>query len=108
MGIGDLGLAYQALKIAISMDPNHAESFNNLGVLELRKNNPDQAKANFVTSARLGEHLHEPLFNASLLMYKLGDFQESFKLVSKALTVNPEHEESKEVIRILKEHFTNM
>jgi tetratricopeptide repeat protein 8 len=32
-----LGLAYQAFKIAISVDPNHAESYNNIGVLELRK-----------------------------------------------------------------------
>ena len=31
------GLAYQAFKIAISVDPNHAESYNNIGVLELRK-----------------------------------------------------------------------
>ena len=41
IGIGDLGLAYQAFKIAISSTPNHAESFNNLGVLELRKGNLD-------------------------------------------------------------------
>lgn len=35
--VGDLGLAYQAFKIAVSVDPNHAESYNNIGVLELRK-----------------------------------------------------------------------
>ena len=32
VGIGDLGLAYQAFKIAVSVDSHHAESFNNLGV----------------------------------------------------------------------------
>ena len=37
IGIGDLGLAYQAFKIAISEDSNHAEAYTNLGVLELRK-----------------------------------------------------------------------
>ena len=37
IGIGDLGLAYQAFKIAVSNNPNHAEAFNNLGLLELRK-----------------------------------------------------------------------
>ena len=47
IGIGDLGLAYQALKVAISHNPNHAESFNNLGVLELRKGEVEQAKSNF-------------------------------------------------------------
>lgn len=39
IGIGDLGLSYQAFKIAVSSNPSHAESFNNLGVLELRKGN---------------------------------------------------------------------
>lgn len=47
IGVGDLGLAYQAFKIAVSNNPNHAESFNNLGVLELRKGNIEQAKSNF-------------------------------------------------------------
>lgn len=43
IGVGDLGLAYQAFKIAVSVDPNHAESYSNLGVLELRKGNVEQA-----------------------------------------------------------------
>ncbi len=47
IGIGDLGLSYQAFKISVSNNPNHAESFNNLGVLELRKGNIEQAKSNF-------------------------------------------------------------
>jgi len=41
IGIGDLGLAYQAFKIAVSINPEHAESYNNLGVLELWKGNLD-------------------------------------------------------------------
>ena len=55
IGIGDLGLAYQAFKIAVSVDMNHAESFNNLGVLELRKHNPDAARSNFEGSHKLSE-----------------------------------------------------
>jgi len=47
IGVGDLGLAYQAFKVAVSHNANHAESFNNLGVLELRKGNVEQAKSNF-------------------------------------------------------------
>jgi tetratricopeptide repeat protein 8 len=48
IGIGDLGLAYQAFKIAVSHNPNHAEAFNNLGVLELRRGNIEQAKNNYL------------------------------------------------------------
>ena len=35
--IGDVGLAYQSYRIATSLDPNHAEAHNNLGVLESRR-----------------------------------------------------------------------
>jgi tetratricopeptide (TPR) repeat protein len=55
IGIGDIGLAYQAFKIAVSVDMNHAESFNNLGVLELRKHNPEAARSNFEGSHKLSE-----------------------------------------------------
>ena len=48
IGIGDLGLAYQAYKVSISFNSSHAESFNNLGVLELRKTNVEQSKNNFL------------------------------------------------------------
>ena len=47
IGIGDPALAYQCLKIAVSVCPSHAESYNNLGVLEYRKGNDDQARSFF-------------------------------------------------------------
>ena len=98
----------QAFKVAISVDSNHAESFNNLGILELRKGNVDQARTNFQTAARLAEHMHEPFFNGGLLAFKLGDFQESFTLTTKALDVYPDHAESLELKRQLKQHFTSL
>lgn len=42
MGIGDLGWAHQCFRLALCIDPNHAEAYNNLGVLELRKGNDEQ------------------------------------------------------------------
>lgn len=39
-------------------------------------------------------------------MYKLGDFQESFKSATSALKVFPEHEESKDLLKVLSELFT--
>ena len=81
IAIGDLGMAYQSFKISISCDPNHVESFNNLGVLELRKSKIEQAKANFHQAVQLSGTAYEPLYNGALLCYKIGDFQESFTLV---------------------------
>ena len=106
IGIGDLGLAYQAFKISISVDSSHAESYANLGVLELRKGNVDAARSNFRTVQEMAPHMFEPFFNGALLAYKLGDFQESFELATKALALCEGHHDSLELLRQLKNHFT--
>lgn len=36
-GIGDMTLAYQAFRLTLANNNDHAEAYNNLGVLELRK-----------------------------------------------------------------------
>lgn len=108
VGLGDTGLAFQAFKIAVSVDPQHAEAYSNLGVLELRRGNTEQAMANFSAAQQFGPQLHEPLYNAALLAFRLGDFQESFRLVGNALRVFPEHEDSKELKRQLDELFSAM
>ena len=77
-------------------------------MLELRKGNVESARSNFQIASSLAPHLHDPLFNESLLMYKLGDFQESFKLATKSLQLYPEHEESLEIIKMLKTQFTTV
>eukprot|EP00357_Protocruzia_adherens_P005949 CAMPEP_0114976674 /NCGR_PEP_ID=MMETSP0216-20121206/2806_1 /TAXON_ID=223996 /ORGANISM="Protocruzia adherens, Strain Boccale" /LENGTH=501 /DNA_ID=CAMNT_0002337633 /DNA_START=38 /DNA_END=1543 /DNA_ORIENTATION=- len=106
VGIGDLGFAYQAFKIAISADNNHAESFNNLGVLELRKGNIDQARSNFQTSMRLVDYLFEPYYNGSLLAYKTGDFQDGYQLCKKSIGIYEEHVDSQELLKNLEHHFS--
>jgi tetratricopeptide repeat protein 8 len=78
IGIGDLGLAYQAFKVSISLNPKQADSFNNLGVsilflklysiffcqvLELRKGNKEHARSNFQTASSLSPVLFDPLYN---------------------------------------------
>lgn len=105
IGIGDLGLAYQAFKIAISIDANHAESFNNLAILELRKGNLELARNNFATAARAAPYMHEALYNSALLAYKVGEFQEAFLQCNKALEAYPDHAESLELRKQLKQHF---
>ena len=105
IGIGDLGLAYQGFKIAISVDSNHAEAYANLGVLELRKGNIDAARSNFSTAQELAPHMFEPFFNGALLAFKLGDFQEAYTLANKALEAFPDHHDSQELLKLLKQHF---
>lgn len=100
------GTGVQSFKISVSVDGNHSESFNNLGVLELRKGNVDQARSNLHTASRLSPHMFEPFFNGSLLAFKLGEFQESYEMVNSALEAFPEHSDSVELVRQLKQHFT--
>ena len=45
VGVGDLDMAHQAFEIALGVESTHAESFNNLGVLESRKGNVESARA---------------------------------------------------------------
>ena len=42
----------------------------------------------------------------ALLAFKLGDFQSSFELVSKALAAYPGHSDSKELLSQLQHRFT--
>lgn len=106
IGIGDLNLAYQAFKITVAVQPLHAEAFNNLGILELRKGNVEQARSNFQTGYKLAPHLFEPFFNAALVAFKLGDCQEAFDMVTKSLDAYNDHTDSKELLKQLKKHFT--
>jgi tetratricopeptide repeat protein 8 len=105
IGIGDLNLAYQCLKIAISIQPSHAEAYNNLGVLELRKGNETAALSFFRVGQKEGDHTFEPFYNGALLAYRSGDYQESFNLVNKALNAYSGHTDSQELLKNLKSNF---
>ena len=80
-------LAYQAFKIALSVDPEHAESLCNLGVLELQSRNADAAQAFFLSTQNKAPHLFQPFFNGALLAYKLGNLQDSFAMVRNLYTL---------------------
>lgn len=61
--LGDLGLAYQAFKVAVSVDPTHGEALNNIAVLEMRRQKFELARSCLNSSTDLGPHLFEPLYN---------------------------------------------
>jgi tetratricopeptide repeat protein 8 len=104
VSLGDLGLAYQACRVSVSLEPNNSEAYTNLGVLEMRKGNAEAAKANFATAIRLsGGVLYEPLYNGSLLAYKSGDFAEAFTLAQQAVQANPASHDSQELLKTLKQ-----
>lgn len=108
VGVGDLKLAYQALKIAVSADPGHAEAFNNLGVLEVLKQNAGQARACLETAQSLAPGAHEPAYNSALLAFKLGDCQTSSREAAKARASFPGHSDTAELQDRLRRHLSLM
>ena len=105
--IGDLGLAYQAYKIAISTDPNHAPSHNNIAVLEIRKGTMHAAKTMLGAARRLAPYMYEPHFNSALLAFRLGDYASAHDLVTKSLAAFPKHSDSKVLAEKLAKLFEN-
>lgn len=108
IGIGDSNLAYQAFKVAISVDPNNAESYNNLGILELRKGNIQVSRSHFLSAQKLGGHLYEPFYSGALVAFKLGDTQESYEMCVNSLRAFPDHSDSKELMKSLKKLFLSL
>ena len=64
VALGDLGLAYQAFKVAINVDPQHGEALNNIAVLEMRRQKMDLARSCLTNSMDVGGHLFEPFYNS--------------------------------------------
>ena len=106
LALGDHGLAYQAFKVAVSVNPAHAEALNNLAVLELRRYSNisdahrqnqalEQAKSYLAAATDNGPQLYEPAYNRALTAcVKQGNFAEAKEFVQQALQVYPLHRES--------------
>ena len=106
VGIGDSNLGYQAFQLALISDNNHAEAYNNLAILEMRKSKIEQARAYFLSAITINQELYEAHYNLALLSEGQGDLNTSFKEVRKSLEAFPEHVDSKNLLVQLRQHFT--
>uniref|UniRef100_A0A3B1JTM6 Tetratricopeptide repeat domain 8 n=1 Tax=Astyanax mexicanus TaxID=7994 RepID=A0A3B1JTM6_ASTMX len=105
VGIGDLPLAYQCFKLALAFNNDHAEAYNNLAALELRKGRIEQAKAFLQTAATLAPHMYEPHYNFAILSDKVGDLQSSYMAAQKSEDAFPEHVDTQQMLKSLRHHF---
>ncbi|XP_061751331.1 tetratricopeptide repeat protein 8 isoform X3 [Nerophis ophidion] len=108
VGIGDLTLAYQSFKLSLAFNNDHAEAYNNLAVLELRKGRVEQSKAFLQTAATLCPHMYEPHYNLSILSEKIGDLQSSYMAAQKSENAFPEHVDTQQVLKQLRQHFAEL
>lgn len=104
LGLGDIGLSYQCLKLAVVCDSTHAEAYNNLGALEHRKENHEQAAAHYAAA----EGIYEAQYNAALLAEDRGDYQQCFTNATAALNTFEEHADSKVVLDRLQKLFLSL
>lgn len=107
LGLGDRLLAQRCWKLALATDHHHAESFNNLGVLEQSESHTRSAsaKSNFSSSALHGPHLYEPHYNMALLAFMEGDLVSARTSVSKDLELYPAHSSAADLERIVEDYF---
>ncbi len=58
------------------------------------------------SAQQAGAHAFEPFYNGALLAFKVGNFQDSWEQVSRALELYPDHSDSQELLKQLKAQFT--
>ncbi|XP_077588013.1 tetratricopeptide repeat protein 8 isoform X1 [Stigmatopora nigra] len=105
VGMCDMTLAYQCFKLTLTYNNDHAEAYNNLAVLELRKGRVEQSKAFLQTAATLSPHMYEPHYNLSILCEKIGDLQSSYIAAQKSEDAFPEHVDTQQILVQLRQHF---
>lgn len=101
IGLGDKNLAYQALKVAVSLNCNHAEALTNLGVLEFQRGNADGALSNYRKAQEVAPALYEALYNGGLSAYKGGQLESAYNQVQAALANYPEFVQVHELLRLI-------
>ena len=74
LGVGDSSLAYQCFRLSLVHNNDCAESYNNLGILEMAHNRNDMAKAFFQSAQSLNPLIFESNFNNGYLSYTVNFF----------------------------------
>ena len=100
--IGDLSMAKQSLKIALSFNDKNIEAMNNMAVLDMKEGLYEQAKNGFESACKINDFLYEPFFNLAVIKYNQGDNEDAFKYANLSLEKDSTHFETKELLNKIK------
>jgi Tfp pilus assembly protein PilF len=100
---GDLETAQRHFLKAIDLKPNSAQAHNNLGMVYGKKGENGKAIAEFETSLKLDASNPRTYTNLGLVLYRLGQKDKARALWEKSLSINPEFEEAKRALDLLKD-----
>ena len=100
--IGDLSMAKQSLKIALSFNDKNIEAMNNMAVLDMKEGLFEQAKNGFESACKINDFLYEPFFNLAVIKFNQGDNEDAFKYANLSLEKDSTHFETKELLNKIK------
>lgn len=103
--IGDKQLATQTLTICTSLNRQHAEALNNLAILAALKGRVSEAADCYRTAQEFGPLMLEPHYNGALAAFKGGELDAAYRQVKHALSLCPDHTQSKELERMIEGIF---
>jgi Flp pilus assembly protein TadD len=86
---GDLSTAEARLSVAIEYSPRFVEAWVNLGYVELRRGNFEQARRDLVKARSLNHDIPAPHHALGLLAEEQGDGEEAERCYRRALQVDP-------------------
>jgi tetratricopeptide (TPR) repeat protein len=86
---GDLSTAEARLSVALEYSPRFVEAWVNLGYVELRRGNFEQARRDFVKARSLNKDIPAPHHALGLLADEEGDGEEAERSYRRALDVDP-------------------
>uniref|UniRef100_A0A0K0F3T8 Tetratricopeptide repeat protein 8 (inferred by orthology to a human protein) n=1 Tax=Strongyloides venezuelensis TaxID=75913 RepID=A0A0K0F3T8_STRVS len=86
---GDQISAARCYRLAIAHNPDHAESYNNLGVIFMKQQKYDKARHFFKTAITKNEFLYEPHFNLAFIYHETGELVQAYKYASSCLEIFP-------------------
>ncbi len=89
LGRGDLSAAEARLSVALEYSPRFVEAWVNLGYVELRRGNFEQARRDFVKARSINKDIPAPHHALGLLADEEGDGEEAERCYRRALEVDP-------------------
>jgi tetratricopeptide (TPR) repeat protein len=89
LGRGDLSTAEARLSVALEYSPRFVEAWVNLGYVELRRGNFEQARRDFVRARSINKDIPAPHHALGLLADEQGDVAEAERCYRRALEVDP-------------------
>ncbi|CAF2880839.1 unnamed protein product [Rotaria sp. Silwood2] len=104
----DINLAIQCFRLALVHNNDHAEAYNNLGLVELQRENNETGQIYLQTAQSLAPHMFESYYNYGKSMYQQGDFQSSFRAIKSSLDIYKNHSDSKQIFDELRKMFSEL